>query len=236
MTTESDRTERDQLPEEWARIPGYRGYEASSRGQIRSVDRVSAAGKRLTGRVLKPRLSTAGYWQVNLTGDDGQAVTQPVHQLVMLAFEGPPKPGQQVRHFNDDPDDNRWAPGGEDACGPGKPGNLVYGTPEQNKQDKLRNHPPRPRPAPRVCEPHGRTVTGGSKTRCDLCVRALAAQAAGLLAEGCTREQAAERLNYSHPEGLEQLAIRHAGWDPAAPARPRGVLARARSWWRRHRQ
>ena len=31
--------------------------------------------------------------------------------------------------------------GGEANCGPGKPGNLVYGTPKENAADKLRNVP-----------------------------------------------------------------------------------------------
>ena len=30
--------------------------------------------------------------------------------------------------------DNRWAPGGEMNCGPGKPGNLVCGTPKENAE------------------------------------------------------------------------------------------------------
>jgi hypothetical protein len=78
---------------------------------------------------------------VNLTADDGTRQTREVHALVMAAFEGPCPPGRQVRHWNDIPTDNRWAPGGEAACGPGLPGNLVYGTPKQQWDDKLRNVP-----------------------------------------------------------------------------------------------
>ncbi len=75
---------------------------------------------------------------MSLRGDDGRIRTVSVHVLVMAAFEGPCPPGLQVRHWNDDPLDNRWAPGGEAGCRAGL-GNLVYGTPKQNAADKLRN-------------------------------------------------------------------------------------------------
>jgi hypothetical protein len=134
-------TASDERTETWQSIPGFSSYEASDRGGIRSVDRVLAGGRRCKGQVLAQRLSTRGYPQVNLNADDGTRQTREVHALMMAAFEGPCPPGRQVRHWNDVPTDNRWAPGGEANCGPGRPGNLVYGTPKQQWDDKLRNVP-----------------------------------------------------------------------------------------------
>ena len=133
-------TASDERTETWKAIPGFSSYEASDRGGIRSVDRVLAGGRRCKGQVLAQRLSTRGYPQVNLNADDGTRQTREVHALMMAAFEGPCPPGRQVRHWDDDPQHNVWAPGGEEACRRGE-GNLIYGTPKQQWDDKLRNVP-----------------------------------------------------------------------------------------------
>jgi hypothetical protein len=49
-----------------------------------------------------------------------------VHSLVILAFVGPRPDGEQVRHLNGNPADNRLT-------------NLAYGTQSQNQQDSLRH-------------------------------------------------------------------------------------------------
>ena len=54
-------------------------------------------------------------------GADGS----PVHQLVLLTFAGPPGAGQEVRHLNGDPKDNRLE-------------NLAYGTRTENILDVFR--------------------------------------------------------------------------------------------------
>ena len=111
--------------------------------------RTAAGSGRLTGcwragggagKALAQRPSTRGYPQVNLNADDGTRQTREVH-ADDGGVRGPVTPGRQVRHWNDIPTDNRWAPGGEANCGPGRPGNLVYGTPKQQWDDKLRNVP-----------------------------------------------------------------------------------------------
>jgi len=134
---------------EWKDLPGFTGYQSATApipgtlDQVRSVERF-VNGRRYRGVVIASRLSTRGYPQVTIPGDDGKLHTIAVHALVMLAHEGPCPPGLQVRHWNDDPLDNRWAPGGEDGCRAGA-GNLVYGTPKEQWQDKLRNRPSPPR-------------------------------------------------------------------------------------------
>ena len=138
--------EAETLEGTWKPILGYAGYEASHRAVnldgIRSVDR-TVKSRRYRGQPIAARLSTRGYPQVNVRADDGRMVTIEVHALVMLAHEGPCPPGLQVRHWNDDPLDNRWAPGGEAGCRAGA-GNLVYGTPKENAADKRRNRPSPP--------------------------------------------------------------------------------------------
>jgi hypothetical protein len=140
VTEAAAMTVSDERPEMWKVIPGFSSYEASDRGQVRSVDRVLAGGRRCKSQLIAQRLSTRGYPQVNLNDDDGIRRTREVHALIMAAFEGPCPPGRQVRHWNDIPTDNRWAPGGEEGCRRGE-GNLVYGTPKQQWDDKLRNVP-----------------------------------------------------------------------------------------------
>ncbi len=138
-------TASDEITGTWKPAgPPFSSYEASDgrdtgRGRVRSVDRVLPDGRRRKGVLLAQRRSSRGYWQVNVTDDDGRKRTVEVHALQMLAFEGPCPPGMQVRHWDDNPDSNVWAPGGEEAIRAGGPGRLVYGTPKQNHADKLRN-------------------------------------------------------------------------------------------------
>jgi NUMOD4 motif len=212
-------TANDPAAGSWKPIPGFSFYEASTgqpdgRGEIRSVDRTLPGGRRCKGQVLAARLSNSGYPQVNLRDDQGARQTRPVHSLMMLAHEGPCPPGKQVRHYNDISDDNRWAPGGEANCGPGKPGNLIYGTPKQNRDDRHRNSPPAPKPPPRLCA-CGQPVTKGSAKRCHDCVVQMGVDGAELLRAGLSREAAARQLEYPSPDGLVRLAVRYGGFESA---------------------
>jgi hypothetical protein len=125
--------------------PPFSSYEAThgipgvEPGQVRSVDRYLTDGRHRQAKLLAQR-KPGKYWQVNVTDDDGRKCAGvPAHKLIMLAWEGPCPPGKQVRHYDDDPDHNWWAPGGEAAIRAGGPGNLVYGTPKEQWDDKLRN-------------------------------------------------------------------------------------------------
>lgn len=118
--------------ETWKDIPGFEGrYQASTAGRIRSVDRRVTQTNRwgtqtdrlLKGRVLRPgQFCKAGHVSVTLGhGANGT----PVHHLVLLTFAGPPGAGQEVRHLNGDPKDNRLE-------------NLAYGTRTENILDVFR--------------------------------------------------------------------------------------------------
>lgn len=105
--------------EEWRAIPGYGGYEASSFGKIRSIDRfvtrTNSSGKVslsfYKGKILKLSHDGSGYLRVSL----GRINSVSVHSAVALAFYGQaPSDGHQVAHWDDDPYNNnaenlRWA-------------------------------------------------------------------------------------------------------------------------------
>lgn len=115
----------------WKDIPGYEGrYQASTDGQIRSVDRrvrLVVHGTETTrlvhGRVLKPGAYTkSGHVSVVLgRGANGS----PVHQLIALTFLGPKPAGCEVCHNDGNPTNNAVS-------------NLRYDTRSENNRDITR--------------------------------------------------------------------------------------------------
>jgi hypothetical protein len=116
------------MAEVWKPLVRFEGrYEVSSKGRLRSVDRVSvdAAGKkrRLQGVVLQVNSNGAGYLCARL----GRGAITMVHTAVAEAFLGPRPPGHQVRHKRPgSKTDNRLC-------------NLEYGTPKANQNDRRRH-------------------------------------------------------------------------------------------------
>lgn len=93
--------------EEWKDIKGYEGiYQVSDLGRVRSLDRLSANGRRLKGQFLKPYKSRGGYLQVELC-KDGKGKPFYVHQLVATAFCPNPDNLPFVNHCNERKDDNK---------------------------------------------------------------------------------------------------------------------------------
>lgn len=115
--------------EVWLDIPGFEGkYQVSDQGRVRSLDRL-VRGKHRSGtefqrlspgKVLTPAVyCKTGHLSLPL----GRLTNGiPVHQLVLLAFQGPCPDGQEVRHKNGNPKDNRLI-------------NLEYGTRTENILD-----------------------------------------------------------------------------------------------------
>jgi HNH endonuclease/NUMOD4 motif len=110
--------------ESWRDIPGYPGYQASSEGRIRSVDRewwqASKRGTKylhkMKGRILRAAPSRSGH----LTLVPGRSAgTTNVHTLVALAFLGARPEGMEVMHLDEDETNNASD-------------NLQYGTRGQN--------------------------------------------------------------------------------------------------------
>jgi HNH endonuclease/NUMOD4 motif len=214
---------------EWKSWPGFSRYEASHRGFIRNGDR----------KIMAANPNNNGYLRLNLVGDDGVQRNVLVHRAVLLAHAGPCPPGMVARHWNDDPRDNRWAPGGEEACRAGH-GNLLWGTDEENRADRRRNTPAPPQSTPAACIRCGAPVTKGGR-RCHECVVWTGMEAARLMRdEGKRLGEANDLLGYGNAEYLHVLAVKYGGWghcqpctcSPPATVTLRDRLRRARAAWR----
>lgn len=115
------------MSEIWKDIPGYEGkYQVSNMGRVKSLSRkvrcTHGAYRTLAERILRPGKRADGHTSVVLGhGAHGSQV----HQLVMLAFVGPPPDKHEVCHINGNPQDNRLE-------------NLRYDTRTQNILDVYR--------------------------------------------------------------------------------------------------
>jgi hypothetical protein len=113
----------------WLAHPRYPGYEASSDGRVRSIDRYTRNGLGTVtfraGTVLRPSINRLGYQQIAVSLD-GRSRSLQVHAFVCEAFHGARPPGMAVRHLNGNQVDNR-------------PENLVWGTKSENELDKVRH-------------------------------------------------------------------------------------------------
>ena len=88
----------------WKSVPNYIGYEVSSLGRVRSLDREVAYSdgrvRRCKGKVLKQNPVGKGYLKVCINTTKGMYV----HQLVAMAFLGHVPNGQKlvVDHIDGD--------------------------------------------------------------------------------------------------------------------------------------
>jgi uncharacterized protein (DUF433 family) len=112
--------------EEWKPIPGYDGYEASSLGRVRSVDRAivdkNGRQKNLRGVLLRPGPHSKSHPYPYIQAGSGNSLG--VHVAVALAFFGPRPVGMYVCHKDGDETNN-------------VPDNLYYGTPADNQRDRI---------------------------------------------------------------------------------------------------
>jgi hypothetical protein len=126
----------DIIAEEWRPVPGAEGrYEVSNLGRVKSLRRVVSCGIRqgkrayrtVPEKILKLGLDQDGYAQVLIAQAEGDKFKNTkIHQLVALVFLGPKPKGEWVLHGPNGKKDNSV-------------GNLYYGTPAQNVQDKWRD-------------------------------------------------------------------------------------------------
>ena len=207
---------------EWKPIPGAGYYEASHRGQVRSVDRT--IGSRFhKGVVLKLREDGDGYWVVNITLDGGERKhNASVARLVLAAHDPAYREDWQACHGPGGQKDNRF------------PENIRTDRPEANREEalalRLERNPPKPPKPPKVCPRCGAEHTGKGRN-CHDCVVGLGVTTANMLADGKPLDWIADELDYP-PAGLFNLAVRHGSLrctigpfagDPPSP----------RSWLRR---
>ena len=104
--------------ERWRQIPGYKDYDVSSRGRIRSW-------KGGQSSLMKTRTGSDGYIRVTLQDSRGSKKVQRVHILVARAFLGPAR-GRLVRHKDGKVSNPKLT-------------NLEYGSYLDNKLDKHRH-------------------------------------------------------------------------------------------------
>jgi len=109
---------RGKRSERWRQVPGYKDYDVSDLGRIRSWK----GGK---SRLMKTRKGTDGYPRVTLQNAAGEKCVERVHLLVARAFLGAAR-GRLVRHK----DGNKARP---------RLSNLEYGSYLDNKLDKHRH-------------------------------------------------------------------------------------------------
>lgn len=116
----------------WRPIGGYEGiYEVSSKGEVRSLDRVipqlnwagTLVRRNYPGRTIKPVADNHGYLRVSLARQGQKAETKRVHHLVAAAFLGPRPDGHDICHNDGDQKNNAAS-------------NLRYATRTENEQDK----------------------------------------------------------------------------------------------------
>lgn len=96
--------------EEWREIPDANGYEASSLGRVRSIDRIVVRLTRFgleirqpyKGKILSPGLCKNGYLYVVCNGKSRQ-----VRRLVASAFHPSDAAGLDAAHKNNIRTDNR---------------------------------------------------------------------------------------------------------------------------------
>jgi hypothetical protein len=128
------------MKEQWKEVPGWRDYEVSTFGRVRSKERVvthvrkgEVKRMKVPGMLLSTaRKSTPGprpsYPVATLCRSKGNRVERRqfcVHSLVLLTFVGPRPKGKVCRHFPDrNPNNNRLE-------------NLSYDTYSQNQIDRV---------------------------------------------------------------------------------------------------
>lgn len=122
------------MKELWKDIPRYEGlYQASSLGNIRSLDRIITKKNRWggytrelrKGRCLKPVKTNGDYIRVTLVDRNNSRKLIRVHCLIALTFIGNRPVNNVVRHLDGNPKNNNIY-------------NLAYGTKRDNVIDMYR--------------------------------------------------------------------------------------------------
>ena len=86
----------------WKPVVGYEGlYEVSSYGRVRSLDKISADGRRIKGKILTPYLTEKGYLRCFIY--DKQIK---IHRLVAQAFLPNPNNYPEVNHKDENKQNN----------------------------------------------------------------------------------------------------------------------------------
>lgn len=93
----------------WRNIEGFPGYQVSSLGRVKSMERKEKCRNVYRTRkekILKPEKNKKGYLRVVLC-NDGKMKHMSVHRLVCNAFLDNPLNLPQINHINEIKEDNR---------------------------------------------------------------------------------------------------------------------------------
>lgn len=92
--------------EEWRDIKGFEGYQISSFGRIKSLEKIDYLGHHRKEKILKPSKTKDGYLKVALC-KDGEKKSYYIHRLVGNAFLQNPYNLPLINHINEIKTDNR---------------------------------------------------------------------------------------------------------------------------------
>lgn len=107
------------MKEIWKPIPKFSEYEASTLGRVRSRKRSKA------WKIMRITCDRKGYgWLTLGRGLSVNSVTIRVHRVVLMTFHRDRSAGEQCRHLDGNPSNNRLS-------------NLAWGTPKENANDKI---------------------------------------------------------------------------------------------------
>lgn len=89
------------MVEEWRNIEGYKGYQISNKGRVRTHGKVTSnkryGARKWSDRILKPKIGKDKCSRVELWCD-GKHKTFLVHRLEAIAFLGKAPKGMTVNH------------------------------------------------------------------------------------------------------------------------------------------
>lgn len=92
----------------WKPVRNYEGsYEVSSRGRVRSIDRILSNGQPHHGRILSPSKNKNGYLIVG-PSVNGKREPLHIHRLVAQAFLGDCPDGCEVNHLDGEKENNKY--------------------------------------------------------------------------------------------------------------------------------
>ena len=115
--------------EVWMDVVGYEGYyKVSNKGNVRSVERTDALGRKQGGLTLRLAPHTGGYLCITLN-KNGKKKTKLVHRLVAETFLPNPNNYPEVNHLDEDKTNNELS--NLEWCEPSY--NINYGP--RNKKD-----------------------------------------------------------------------------------------------------
>src|SRR5713226_9670644 len=111
----------------WKPIIGWKGYEVSNLGRVRSLNRITVNGHRRKGQILKQFQSGPDKYLAVELNEKPKIKRIFIHHLVLETFIGPRTTNMLACHKNDDKFNNKLS-------------NLYWGSTKQNHTDAINNN------------------------------------------------------------------------------------------------